>query len=135
MEVRNCRECGKMFNYMGGAPICPTCMKKMDEKFAAVKEYIYNNPGVGIQQVSEEMEVSVNLIKKWVREERLTFAEGSAVGIDCECCGKTILSGRFCEECKRKVTQRLDNAYEKPKALAPVQKKEKGNPKMRFLNS
>lgn len=135
MEVRNCRECGKMFNYMSGMPICPNCAKKMDEKFNEVKAYIYDNPGVGIQEVSEAMEVSVNLIKKWVREERLTFAEGSAVGLDCERCGKTILSGRFCEECKRKVTKQLDSAYEKPKPAAPVKKQEKGSPKMRFLNS
>ncbi len=134
MEVRNCRECGKMFNYITGMPVCPACAKKMDEKFTQVKQYIYDHPGVGIQQVSEDNEVSVNLIKKWVREERLTFAEGSAVGIDCERCGKTILSGRFCEECKRKVTKQLDSAYEKPKA-APVHKKEKENPKMRFLNN
>lgn len=134
MEVRNCKECGKMFNYTGGMPVCPACMKKLDEKFAEVKEYIYDHPGVGIQQVSDEMEVSVSLIKKWVREEKLTFAEGSAVGIDCERCGRTILSGRFCEECKRKVTQQLDNAYEKPKGVL-VKKKEKENPKMRFLNS
>ena len=134
MEVRNCRECGKMFNYIKGMPICSACAKKMDEKFTQVKQYIYDNPGVGIQQVSEENDVSVNLIKKWVREERLTFAAGSSVGIDCERCGKTILSGRFCEECKKKVTKQLDSAYEKPKP-APVQKKEKENPKMRFLNN
>ena len=134
MEVRNCRECGKMFNYMGGMPICSACMKKLDEKFNEVKEYIYEHPGVGIQQVSEEMEVSVNLIKKWVREERLTFTEGSGVGIDCERCGRTILSGRFCEECKRKVTNQLDHAYDKPKA-APSAKKKDAGAKMRFLSN
>ena len=97
MEVRNCRECGKMFNYTSGMQVCPICMRKMDEKFNDVKKYIYDNPGVSIQQVSEEMEVSVKLLKKWVREERLTFAAGSGVGIDCERCGRTILSGRFCD--------------------------------------
>ena len=134
MEVRNCRECGKMFNYTSGMQICPICMKKMDEKFNEVKQYIYDNPGVGIQQVSEEMEVSVKLLKKWVREERLTFMEGSGVGIDCERCGRTILSGRFCEECKRKVTNQLDHAYDKPKPAAPARKKDAGA-KMRFLSN
>ena len=133
MEVRNCRECGKMFNYVSGMRICPTCSKKLDEKFTQVKAYIYENPGVGIKEVSDANDVSVNLIKKWVREERLTFTAGSTVGIDCERCGKTILSGRFCEECKKKVTKQLDSAYEKPKQ-APVQKQEKTSPKMRFLN-
>ena len=134
MEVRNCRECGKMFNYTSGMQVCPICMRKMDEKFNDVKKYIYDNPGVGIQQVSEEMEVSVKLLKKWVREERLTFAAGSGVGIDCERCGKTILSGRFCDECKNKVTQQLDRAYDKPHAAGTVKKKDAGA-KMRFLSN
>lgn len=134
MEVRNCRECGKMFNYTSGMQVCPICMRKMDEKFNDVKKYIYDNPGVSIQQVSEEMEVSVKLLKKWVREERLTFAAGSGVGIDCERCGRTILSGRFCDECKNKVTQQLDRAYDKPNAGGAAKKKEQ-NPKMRFLNN
>ena len=134
MEVRNCRECGKMFNYTGGMPVCPACMKKMDEKFNDVKQYIYDNPGVGIQKVSDEMEVSIKLLKKWVREERLTFAEGSGVGIDCERCGKAILSGRFCNECKNEVSRNLDSAYNKPSAAGPAKKKDQ-NPKMRFLNN
>ena len=133
MEVRNCRECGKMFNYIAGMRICPTCTKKLDEKFAKVKTYIYENPGVGIKEVSDANDVSINLIKKWVREERLAFTAGSAVGIDCERCGKTILSGRFCEECKKQVTKQLGSAYEKQKK-APVKKQDKENPKMRFLN-
>ena len=134
MEVRNCRECGKMFNYTGGMPVCPACMKKMDEKFNDVKQYIYDNPGVGIQKVSDEMEVSIKLLKKWVREERLTFAEGSGVGIDCERCGKAILSGRFCNECKNEVSRNLDSAYNKPSAAGSAKKKDQ-NPKMRFLNN
>ena len=134
MEIRNCRECGKMFNYIAGMPICSSCARKLDEKFTQVKQYIYDNPGVGIQQVSQDNDVSVNLIKKWVREERLTFTAGSSVGIDCERCGKTILSGRFCEECKKQVTKQLGSAYEKP-AQAPVKKNDKTNPKMRFLNN
>ena len=25
MDVRNCKQCSKLFNYIGGAPICPEC--------------------------------------------------------------------------------------------------------------
>ena len=137
MDVRNCRECGRLFNYTsGGVPICPACAKKLEEKFMVVKQYIYDHPGAGIQEVSEENDVSINTIKKWVREERLTFAEGSAVGIECERCGKTILSGRYCEECKKKVANQLGSAYGSAAQAAPAQKKKTdNNPKMRFLNN
>ena len=64
MDVRNCKDCGKIFNYLSGAPLCPACMKKLDDKYSIVKEYIYDNPGDSIQQVSEENGVSVGQLKK-----------------------------------------------------------------------
>lgn len=135
MDVRNCKECGRLFNYTAGLPICPACEKKLEEKFTEVKQYIYDNPGSGIQEVSEENDVSINTIKKWVREERLSFTEGSAVGIECERCGRLILSGRYCDECKKKVTNQLESAYAGPAKEPGQKKKTDGNPKMRFLNN
>lgn len=132
MEVRNCRDCGKLFNYIGGTPLCPACMKKLDEKYAKVKEYIYDNPGASINEVSEVNEVSVNQIKKWVREEKLSFTEDSPVGLACEGCGKMIKTGRFCKECKNRMANELDSFREKPKIVS-VKKETRDNAKMRFL--
>ena len=132
MEVRNCKGCGKLFNYIGGAPLCPACFKKLDEKYAEVKEYIYDHPGASINEVSEENDVSVNQIKKWVREEKLTFTDDSPVGIECEGCGKTIKTGRFCKECKIKVATEIGRIVEKPK-ITGVKKETKDSAKMRFL--
>lgn len=132
MEVRNCKGCGKLFNYIGGAPLCPYCMKQLEEKYAQVKEYIYDNPGATINEVSEENDVSVNQIKKWVREERLSFSDDSPVGIACESCGKTIKTGRFCKECKIKVATEIGSVIEKPKMPEP-KRDTRDNAKMRFL--
>ena len=98
MEVRNCADCGKMFNYMGGTPLCAACAKKLEDKFDAVKEYVYDNPRATINEVAEENEVSVRQIKRWIREERLAFSDDSPIGIECEGCGKTIRTGRYCEK-------------------------------------
>ena len=41
MEVRNCRNCGRLYNYMGGGYlICSLCKDELDKKFAEVKKYI-----------------------------------------------------------------------------------------------
>ena len=40
MNVKNCRKCGKVFNYIGGMPICPQCREELEKKFDTVKEYI-----------------------------------------------------------------------------------------------
>ena len=124
MEVRNCRTCGKLFNYLGsGKPICAACSAALEEKFYQVKEYIREHKDAGVNEVSEENDVSVSQIKQWIREERLAFSESSQVGIECEKCGAPILTGRFCKACKGSITDSLQSAYAQPKAK-PVEEKQ-----------
>ncbi|MDF2539022.1 MAG: hypothetical protein K0S76_2043 [Herbinix sp.] len=133
MDVRNCKGCGRLFNYVSGPPLCPACSKALDTKFEEVKEYVYDHPRVGIQEVSEELEVSVSQIRQWIREERLSFAEDSMIGLECESCGITIKTGRFCKACKDKLAKGFGDLYQKDNA--PQKKKDsRENPKMRFLD-
>lgn len=134
MEVKNCKGCGKLFNYLTGPQLCPTCAKALDLKFEKVKEYVYDNPGVGIQEVSKEMEVSIPQIKKWIREERLSFSDDSMIGLECECCGATIKTGRFCNTCKANLANGFKNAYKKPEPKKEEKVDAKENGKMRFFN-
>ena len=87
MEVRNCRSCGRLFNYMGGAPLCPACQKKLEEKFQEVKAFLEENPNSSVETVAEELDVSVKQIRQWIREERLSLSVAGADGIVCETCG------------------------------------------------
>lgn len=134
MEVRNCKGCGKLFNYLSGPPLCPTCAQALDAKFDVVKEYVYDHPRVGMQEVSEVLEVPVAQIKQWIREERLAFAEDSMIGLECESCGITIKTGRYCKACKEKLAKGLNNLYEQPQ-IAHKPKDLKDNPRMRFLDN
>ena len=72
MEVRNCRSCGRLFNYMGGAPLCPACQKKLEEKFQEVKAFLEENPNSSVETVAEELDVSVKQIRQWIRETALS---------------------------------------------------------------
>lgn len=103
MEVRNCRSCGRLFNYLSGPNICPVCREEVEKKFGAVKDYIRENPSSNISEIAEANEVSVNQIKQWIREERLQFADDSPIGIECEVCGTTIKTGKYCQACKEKL--------------------------------
>lgn len=107
-DVRNCRRCGKIFNYIGGPPICPVCKQADEEDFKRVKQYLYDNPGATISQVSTELEVSVEKIKRFLREGRLEIVndDGNFI-LECERCGKAIKSGRFCNDCERDMTREL----------------------------
>lgn len=136
MDVRNCITCGKIFNYIGVTALCPSCSKKLDEKFGQVKAYLYDHPGAGIQEVSEENDVTPTQIRKWIREERLAFADNSAVGIECENCGTMIRTGRFCQACKDKLANNLSNIYREPEPQPlPKRKDYKDSAKMRFLDN
>jgi flagellar operon protein (TIGR03826 family) len=133
MDVRNCRGCGRLFNYLSGPPLCPSCLKALDLKFEEVKKYVYDHPRCDMQEVSKECNVSVQQIRQWIREERLSFADDSPIGIDCEGCGATIKTGRYCKACKDRLARGLTNLYQTEK---PVQKKKdpRESARMRFLN-
>jgi len=131
MEIQNCKNCKRLFNYITGERLCPKCRDEIEDKFVVVKSYIEDNPGANINVVAEECETSVRQIKQWVREERLAFTEDSLVGLECERCGKMIHSGRFCEECAGNLTNAMNDLYRTKK----VAKTPKGSAagKMRFL--
>lgn len=132
MDVRNCKTCGRMFNYIGGPSICPSCSKLLEDQFDDVKKYIYDHPGVGIQEVSQEMNVSVAQIQKWLKEERLSFSDSSEIALNCELCGARILTGRFCKNCKGSMANQLNSVL--PKKEAPKKPEpQKTENKMRFL--
>ena len=133
MDVRNCKGCSRLFNYIGGQPLCPECLKALDVKFDEVRDYVYDHPRAGMQQVSEEMEVSIAQIKRWIREERLAFSDEAQVGLECEGCGKMVRTGRFCETCKAKYINGFSALTKKPEPAKKQPMKGQG-PQMRFLD-
>lgn len=137
MDVRNCRECGRLFNYIGGQRLCPACRDRLEEKFAKVKNYIREHKTAQIQEISDENEVSVAQIKQWVREERLAFTDDSIVGIECESCGVTIKTGRFCEACKKQMANAFGNAMRREEKQQPASNRKdvRDRARMRFLDN
>ncbi len=132
MEVRTCSKCKRLFNYLSGPSICPGCKNQLEEKFQEVKEYVRDNPTLGITEVAEATDVSPKQIRRWIREERLSFSEDSGVGIDCESCGAMIRSGRLCQKCKDKLLGRVDSMYGSEESV--VVKKQREAARMRFLD-
>ena len=122
MNARNCRRCGKIFNYVVGMPICPACKEAMEVKFQEVKEYVREHKGVGIREVAEACDVDPQQIRQWLRDDRLEMTEDSAIMLNCEGCGTPIRSGRFCDKCKAQMLsglQQVSNSM-KPK-MNPLQ--------------
>ncbi len=134
MNVRNCKKCGKLFNYVLGPIICQECMGEQEELFQKAKAYVQEHPGCDMQELSRECEVDAQQIRQWIREERLQFSDDSPIMIACENCGARIKSGRYCDKCKAEMSNGLRSAFgmNKPK-IEPPKKKERDGDKMRFL--
>jgi len=108
MNVRNCRKCGRMFNYIAGMPVCPGCRDALEAKFQEVKEYIREHKGAGINEVAQACEVESSQITQWLREDRLELSADSAMMISCERCGTPIRSGKYCDKCRANMTSSLN---------------------------
>lgn len=136
MNVRNCKVCGRIFNYVAGPVTCPSCREKMEAKFQEVKEYIRAHRGAGIQEVSEACDVDGAQIRQWLREDRLEITEDSPIFLSCEACGAPIRSGRFCDKCTLTMTKGFKDVLNAGRtAAAPKQpaRRDDERAKMRFL--
>jgi len=134
LNIVNCKKCGRIFQQTSSRRICPDCEKELEDKFAEVISYIRDHPNVSIMEVSREMEVSVEQLKQWVREERLIFTNAEGSGIECVMCGVPITTGKYCNRCKEEMAHNLGNAYEKPKVtLTQQQPQTSSKGKMRFV--
>lgn len=135
MDVRNCKKCGRVFNYLSGMPICPACREKTEEKFQEVKEFVRDNKGATIYEIAEKCDVEEGQIRQWVREERLEFASDSGIGVECENCGAIIFTGRFCAKCKTDMVNTFSSITKRAEVFQPQKKDSRENPRMRFLDN
>ena len=110
-DLRNCPRCGKLFAYIGRA-ICNRCVEQEEEEFKVVKEYIYDNPGATVFEVSDVTGVAVEKILRFLREERLEItSENSNLILECEKCGAPIKTGRYCEQCRASLTNEMKREF------------------------
>lgn len=136
MDVRNCRKCRRLFNYIGGQQICPSCQAALEEEFQKVKSYLREHPKATMVVISEDNGVSVAQIKQWIREERLSFTEDSPVAIECENCNAMIRTGRYCKSCKAILANSMNEVIKKPRKELPTQERRpiREKERMRFLD-
>ena len=133
MNIKNCRMCGKMFNYVSGKMICPACKDEIEQTFQTVRKFVAENSKARINEICEACNVSKSQLEQWIREERLFFSEDSPISIQCENCGANIRTGRFCEKCKLDIARGISNKFTK-EDLNTAEVKPAG-PRMRFLDN
>lgn len=109
-EVRNCKQCKKIFMFVTGPQICDDCKKLDEEDFNKVRKFLRDYPGATMNEVSSATEVPVNKIHRYLKDDRIEVSEDSPIALQCETCGVRIKSGRFCMECSKKVARDMMSA-------------------------
>ncbi len=124
MEVKVCKNCRRLFQYIYGPELCSDCIKLVsgksvaaipeekrsmlkpllleeERKLTEIKEYIQANPTATVSKIAETFGVSARRIFDWIREDRLEFSDASYdAWFTCAKCGIKIKSGVYCINCK-----------------------------------
>ena len=113
-ELKNCRNCGRMFSSKEGQEFCSKCRLEVEDHFKIVREFVYDNPGSTVKEVEDGTGVPREEILEYLREEKLELKQESAA-LNCQRCGKAIKSGRMCNACARELKEGFSKAFESDK--------------------
>jgi len=126
MEIKGCRKCRKLFQFVGKY-VCPACELEHEQLFAAVRDYIYLRPTATMDNIVENTGATELDVLGWLREGRLILDSMAGYALKCETCGTRIRTGRLCEDCNERRIQVLRTTAESLKqsqsAQPPAQKK------------
>lgn len=116
-NLRNCSECGRVFAYQG-RNICNKCLEKEDGDYAIVRRYVRDHPGASVPEVAEATNIDEEKILQFIRDGRL-IKRGSTYTTLCERCGKTISSGKYCENCLRELGAEIKSVIPSTRKVEP----------------
>jgi len=101
---------------------CDACRNNEEEKFQILKDYIDENKGSMLGEISKETGVSVKRILGYIREGRLVATSGMADDVTCKSCGKPVEKGNFCDACAIKMNNDIKDMYEEKDQQADIKR-------------
>ena len=131
MDLRSCTKCERAYSFDGN-DLCPKCRYEDDGDFKIVKDYLYDNPGADIKAVAQDTEVDVKKILQYLKEGRITIAEGSEnTALSCERCDASINMGKYCNKCinemKKEINGAIDSSKKEKETKEASRKKKEDN--------
>lgn len=124
LNVGNCSKCGKLYAKNPIHDVCPACLKEIDKMYEKVAQHLRDNRGCTIQQLSDETEVPVRQIVRFIREGRISIMNMPNMNYPCEACGEPIRESHICENCRKKLTKDYQNLNEDEKRKSAMKQQE-----------
>jgi hypothetical protein len=107
--VVQCKICRRPFQGAGGK-ICGECFDQIERDLTIVRDYLENNArDRTIKGIVDSTGVSRKIVLHLLREGRISVDDPSGGALRCGLCGKPIATGKFCEVCKNKFVEKIDN--------------------------
>ena len=98
--MKTCKGCGNPFVPQNNEDFCFRCRNSDSAKEAEIMDYLRNNPGVSILEVSRHTRLPKGTLLNMAREGRFAgITLGKDFGRPCPVCGKMITSGTYCPSC------------------------------------
>lgn len=115
MNLDNCPRCGRLFvkNLMG---LCQSCIKELEHEYEICVNYLRENKGTNIQELSDATGISIKEITRFIREGRISIANAPNMMYPCEVCGTLIRDGHMCDSCRSRLRKDLTNAVKENSA-------------------
>lgn len=110
-RAANCNHCGKFFEPVGLETLCRSCFEADMTEYDKIRQYLYAHPKAKIFEVSNNLDVPISHIKRYLREDRLEIVEKVQHFLKCDKCGKPISSGILCNDCKKEAGHDFKTAY------------------------
>ncbi len=99
----NCVRCHRVFEPAAGEKLCPICHEEDENSYRRIREYLYDHPGATAAEVANELDVTMRLIKHYLREGRLEVVGEANAFFTCEKCGVPIKTGHYCDLCEKAI--------------------------------
>lgn len=123
MDIRNCKRCGKVFQYRNSS-VCGNCLRQDQEDFEKVRDYIFDHADSTVLEISNATGVDLKTITRFLREGRLEseWFDSSGLGLECEKCGAPIGGGRYCDSCVNDLKRDLGGSTGKVDTQIPLKR-------------
>ena len=135
MELKSCKSCKSLFYYYQGEPICEKCQKEEASLLKVLKDYLEENPHSSMQQIYEDLEISPQLITKFIKQGVLIVSEKSPITVTCQRCHIPIQVGQYCVKCKKELSDTMEKVSQQMKSSLKTEETNTKENKLRFLNS
>ncbi len=69
-ELKNCKNCNRIFTSYDGNLFCEKCQAEGEETYKKIRDYLYENPGVSVLHLATKFDISISWINQYIKEGR-----------------------------------------------------------------